>query len=140
MEKKVKEVKKSKDDSKENHDFSDIDKNSQDGFLVGATISSATIQETPTFEQDFCDIGVSSSLPMLNDTLPLVSMIKLEINSPDGTIAEKDNETSSCVVCDKKFKSKSCMNKHLRSVHAGLFFDDIFFVLHVKEIILIYLQ
>lgn len=128
VEKKVKETKKTKDDSKENLDFSDIDKNSQDGFLVG-TIGSAAIQETPTFEQDFCDRGVSNCLPILNDTggtLPLVSMVKLEINSPDGIIAEKDNETSSCIVCDKKFKSKSCMNKHLRSVHAGLYHNDHF--------------
>lgn len=126
LEKKVKEIKKSKDDSKENFDFLDIDKNSQDGFLVGA-IGSATIPETPSIEPELCDKGVASNVPVLKDAagnLPLVSMDKLEINSPDGAltaVAEKDNETSPCVVCDKKFKSKSCMNKHLRSVHAGWF-------------------
>lgn len=120
-EKKMKEIKKGKDDSKENYDFSDIERNSPDGFLLGASIGS--MPDTPSFEPDFCSIGLLPT-PMQEvkepvGILPAVSLEKLDINSPDSAVIEKDNEVSSCVVCDKKFKSKSCMNKHLRSVHAG---------------------
>lgn len=31
--------------------------------------------------------------------------------------AAGDGEISNCVVCDKRFKSKACLNKHMRSVH-----------------------
>lgn len=122
IDKKIKEIKKVKDDSKENFDFMDIEKNSHDGFLAGAI---GTMSEmSPFFAPDLCNIGVLSSIPDVRDTaedLQLVGLDKLEIGTPDGaTTVEKDNEISSCVVCEKKFKSKSCMNKHLRSVHAGL--------------------
>lgn len=127
IEKKVKDIKKGKDDSKENFDFSDVEKNSQDGFLmVGQSIS--TMPEIPSFETELKNVSVgSSNVTPVNQVISLqtVSMDKLEISSSaDGassTVVEKDNEISSCVVCDKKFKSKSCMNKHLRSVHAGSF-------------------
>lgn len=124
IEKKVKDMKKSKDDSKENFDFSDVEKNSQDGFsMVGQPIT--TLPEIPSFETELENLSVGSSyMAPVNQVISLqtVSMDKLEISSFDGassTVVEKDNEISSCVVCDKKFKSKSCMNKHLRSVHAG---------------------
>lgn len=124
IEKKVKDMKKSKDDSKENFDFSDVEKNSQDGFsMVGQPIT--TLPEIPSFETELENLSVgSSNMAPVNQVISLqtVSMDKLEISSFDGassTVVEKDNEISSCVVCDKKFKSKSCMNKHLRSVHAG---------------------
>lgn len=128
IEKKVKEIKKGKDDSKENFDFSDIEKSSQDGFLINAI---ASMPETPTFEPDLCNIGIGNNVHEVKvkqeikespNHLPPISLEKLEINSPDSGPVEKDIESSSCVVCDKKFKSKSCMNKHLRSVHAGLFY------------------
>lgn len=126
VEKKIKEVKKGKD---ENFDFLDIEKNSQDGFVLGTM---AIMAATPTFESDLPDLGSKSNASNVqlvkdNTTINLqsVAIDKLEISSTDGTtIVEKDNEISPCVVCHKKFKSKSCMNKHLRSVHAGL--SDLF--------------
>lgn len=33
----------------------------------------------------------------------------------------KIDEPSMCVVCQKIFKSKSCLNKHLKNVHTGWF-------------------
>ncbi|XP_031635665.1 uncharacterized protein LOC116348727 [Contarinia nasturtii] len=124
VEKKVKESKKVKDDSKENFDFSDIEKNSQDGFVVAALGS--TPETLSCVESDSCTAivgnnGIGNSIPIVNDTAAnqTLALDKLEIGSPDGASAgEKDNEVSSCIVCEKKFKSKSCMNKHLRSVHA----------------------
>lgn len=124
VEKKVKDIKKGvKEDSKENFDLSDIEKNSQDGFLMGAI---GIEPETPTFETDLCNVAFSDNVSTIEDTtlnLPIKQEIKQEINTTMDTVraAEKEVEISSCVVCDKKFKSKSCMNKHLRSVHAGLY-------------------
>lgn len=135
MEKKIKDIKKSKDDSKENFDFSDIEKNSQDGFLLGASIGS--MPDTPTYEPDLCGIGLGNNMQEVKETvglLPTVSLEKLDINSSDSVIIEKDNEASSCVVCDKKFKSKSCMNKHLRSVHAGWFFFLLLALAYQREL------
>lgn len=129
----MKEIKKGgKEDSKENFDLSDMEKNSQDGFLLGAI---GAMPETPTFETDLCNVAFSTIASTIQDaplSLPIKQEIKQEIISTVDTVraataasaaaaaAEKDVEISSCVVCDKKFKSKSCMNKHLRSVHAGL--------------------
>lgn len=116
MEKKVKEIKKGKDDSKENFDLSDIEKNSQDGFLLGV------ISEAPSFETDLCSIDFDSNLSTIKETtasLEAVCLDNQDNNLIDSATVEKEAEISSCVVCDKKFKSKSCMNKHLRSVHAG---------------------
>lgn len=118
--KEKKEIKKTKDDSKENFDFSDIEKNSQDGFLVGVI---GSIPETPIFEQDLCNIAIGSSSQETQENancLQAVQLEKLEINSPDAASTENSNELSSCIVCHKNFKSKSCMNKHLRSVHSGM--------------------
>lgn len=138
VEKKVKDLKKSKDDSKENFDLSDIEKNSQDGFLLGIM---GAMPETQSFESDLCSFD--GSMPTIKEAtanLQAVCIDKMEPNisveqppaPPPPSAAppiEKDNEISSCVVCDKKFKSKSCMNKHLRSVHAGLLINSIEFVL-----------
>lgn len=122
IEKKVKDIKKAKEDSKENFDLSDIEKNSQDGFLLDAI---GSIPETPSFETDLCNVDFSSNVPTIQDATVSLQAIKIEKqetnNIVDTVRAEKEVEISSCVVCDKKFKSKSCMNKHLRSVHAGLF-------------------
>lgn len=118
--KEKKDIKKTKDDSKENFDFSDIEKNSQDGFLVGVI---GSIPETPIFEPDLCNIAIGSSSQVTQENancLQAVQLEKLEINSPDANPTENNNESSSCIVCYKKFKSKSCMNKHLRSVHTGM--------------------
>lgn len=126
MEKKIKDIKKGKDDSKENFDFSDIEKNSQDGFLLGTSIGS--MPDTPSFEPDLCNLGLGNPVQEVKEPvglLPAVSLEKLDINSSDSAVIEKDNEASSCIVCDKKFKSKSCMNKHLRSVHAGWLFSHL---------------
>lgn len=119
IEKKVKDSKKGKDDCKENFDYSDVEKNSQDGFLMGASVP---IPKTPSFEPEINNVCIGNNIATVKEvaSVPTVSLDKLEISSPDGaSIVEKDNEISSCIVCDKKFKSKSCMNKHLRSVHAG---------------------
>lgn len=143
IEKKVKDIKKGssggKDDSKENFDLSDIEKNSQDGFLLG--VIGGPMPETPTFETDLCNVAFTNTADVstVQDTtlsLPIKQEIKQEMNNTTTVTAttvdtvrvattaaevEKEVEISSCVVCDKKFKSKSCMNKHLRSVHAGLY-------------------
>lgn len=78
-----------------------------------------------SFEPDLNKFCIENNMSIVKEvaTLQTVSLDKLEINSSDcgTTNAEKDIEISSCVVCDKKFKSKSCMNKHLRSVHSGSF-------------------
>lgn len=122
VEKKVKEIKKNKEDSKENFDLSDIEKNSQDGFLLGAI---GSMPETPSFETDLCNVDFSANLSTIQDATVSLQAVKLEKQETNNTVdtvrAEKEVEISSCVVCDKKFKSKSCMNKHLRSVHAGLY-------------------
>lgn len=99
--------------------------------------------EIPSFETELKNLSVgSNNVAPVNQVVSLqtVSMDKLEINSSDGgtsTVIEKDNEISSCVVCFKKFKSKSQMNKHLRSVHAGSFsksYDNIFFYTSVLNL------
>lgn len=125
VEKKVKDIKKCvKEDSKENFDLSDIEKNSQDGFLLSAI---ASMPETPSFETDLCNVAFNADASAIQDatlSLPIKQEIKQEIITTEDTVraaTEKEVEISSCVVCDKKFKSKSCMNKHLRSVHAGLY-------------------
>lgn len=137
VEKKIKEIKKcGKEDSKENFDLSDIEKNSQDGFLLGAI---GSIPETPSFETDLCNVAFNADASAIQDATlsrPIKQEIKEEIITPVDTMraaaaaavaAEKEVEISSCQVCDKKFKSKSCMNKHLRSVHAGLYAISSFF-------------
>lgn len=123
VEKKVKEMKKVKDDSKENFDLSDIEKNSQDGFLLGMM---ASMPETPSFETDLCNIDFGNNVSTVKeatDSFEAVSLDKQDSNLTEPVTAEKEIEISSCIVCDKKFKSKSCMNKHLRSVHAGWLFS-----------------
>lgn len=40
-------------------------------------------------------------------------------NSNGGIDANGQEEISICIVCDKKFKSKSYLKKHLRTVHTG---------------------
>lgn len=131
VEKKVKDIKKGKDDSKENFDLSDIEKNSQDGFLLSVI---GSMPEAPSFESDLCNVNfngnVSTTIQEATVNLQAVVLDKSpEINNTGvdaaRTAAEKELEISSCVVCDKKFKSKSCMNKHLRSVHAGSFSHQI---------------
>lgn len=132
VDKKVKDIKKGgKEDSKENFDLSDIEKNSQDGFLLDAIHS---MPETPSFETDLCNVAFNADEPTIQDAAlsqPIKQEIKQEIITPTvdtvsaataaAAAAEKEVEISPCVVCHKKFKSKSCMNKHLRSVHAGLY-------------------
>lgn len=145
VEKKVKEIKKGgKEDSKENFDLSDIEKNSQDGFLLGAI---GSMPETPSFETDLCNVDFNADASTLQDatlSLPIKQEIKQEIITTMDTMRtaasvataaaaaaavaeEKQMEISSCLVCDKKFKSKSCMNKHLRSVHTGMYAISSFF-------------
>lgn len=141
VEKKVKEIKKgAKEDSKENFDLSDIEKNSQDGFLLDAI---GSMPETPSFETDLCNVAFTADASTIQDatlSLPIKQEIKQEIITAADTVRaaatatatassadEKQVEISACLVCDKKFKSKSCMNKHLRSVHVGLYAISSFF-------------
>lgn len=42
-------------------------------------------------------------------------------NNHNTSNSIKEERIMACIVCQKKFKSKSCMNKHLRSVHTGRF-------------------
>lgn len=44
------------------------------------------------------------------------------VNVRNEAVADGKNDgPSPCIVCEKVFKSKSCLNKHLRNVHTGMF-------------------
>lgn len=127
-EKKIKEGKKTKDDTKDSIDLSDIDKNSQDSFatdFMNLTSEPMITAAGTSFVPSLCEIDVNAVMPIVvsETTEPVQSIIieKIEnINVENGTTNnEKDAEISTCIVCNKNFKSKSCMNKHLRSVHTG---------------------
>lgn len=152
IEKKVKDIKKGKEDSKENFDLSDIEKNSQDGFLL--SVIGSMPPEPSSFETDLCNVNFNGKVsttttiatplptappPTTITTVPPITIQEATANLQavvldkpeignntvvvkDAVRTEKEAEISACVVCYKKFKSKSCMNKHLRSVHAGLFY------------------
>lgn len=112
---------------KESLDFSDVDKNSQDSFANDFLSLTSEPMITPTatgFIPTMCELDVNLP-PIAEKIMPEVQAAPVEmqetnvpLNGP--TPNENDAEISACVVCDKKFKSKSCMNKHLRSVHTGL--------------------
>lgn len=124
----MKEGKKTKDDTKDSIDLSDLDKNSQDSFtadfmsLTGESLITAGAPYAPSF----CEIDVSTVMPIVvGDTVETIQTIAIEkienINADTALVDDKDETNSRCPVCNKTFKSKACVNKHLRSVHTGTF-------------------
>lgn len=128
---------KKKNDSKDSIDLSDFEKNSRDSL---ATESSSMAIETSVMVMDVgpiaMDLPSTSAIPMEPVvTIPLLCDFETDtgletISSDLPPILHKSesctsidvcgtDEVSTCIVCDKKFKSKTYMNKHLRSVHTG---------------------
>lgn len=79
-----------------------------------------------TYVPSLCEIDVSSVMPIVvGDTVESIQTMAIEkienINADTSALADDKVETSKCPVCNKTFKSKACVNKHLRSVHTGKF-------------------
>lgn len=115
VDRKIKE-RKSKDDSKDSVDLSDVEKNSSDSLpneMIGI-MGDASMHIVPALR----DFEIASIEIAPNTALPGHLML-MEMNGDHSTSADgnSDGEISVCVVCDKRFKSKPCLNKHMRSVH-----------------------
>lgn len=123
VERKMKE-RKSKDDGKDGIDLSDIEKNSRDSF--GNELGAMQPEPSNSFMAMpmLCDMEAAHPIETLVSAAPTVAVIKTE-NVASNDINDSDNEISACIVCEKRFKSKSCMNKHLRSVHTGENFQSV---------------
>lgn len=104
----IKEKKFKSDSMKDSIDLSDGDKASRDSLLADA-VTLLSEQSQSNFVSE-CDTN--------NGELTTCQIENSESNT-SIELCGSDNEISSCVVCDKRFKSKACMNKHLRSVHTG---------------------
>lgn len=79
-----------------------------------------------TFVPSLCEIDVATVMPIMvtetiSEPMQSIPIEKIENINADvmASNSDKDIEISTCIVCNKNFKSKSCMNKHLRSVHTG---------------------
>lgn len=123
----MKEGKKTKDDTKDSIDLSDLDKNSQDSFTADfmSLTGEPLISSGATYVPSLCEIDVSSVMPIVvGDAVESIQTIAIEkienINADTSALADDKDETSKCPVCNKTFKSKACVNKHLRSVHTGI--------------------
>lgn len=113
LDRKIKE-KKCKDDTKDGLDFSDIDKNSRDSLvndLIGL-VPEPSIQPLPVL----CDFDI---VPIENAANTSFVSVAESDSSTSIELCGSDNEISVCIVCEKRFKSMACMNKHLKSVHTG---------------------
>lgn len=127
---------KKKIDSKDSMDLSDFEKNSRDSLatesssiaIEPAVLSmdpSAIVMELPTVSAIktepilsvplLCNFETDNGLESMSSDIP--SIHKSE-SSTSIDVCGAD-EVSTCIVCEKKFKSKTYMNKHLRSVHTG---------------------
>lgn len=116
VDRKIKE-KKPKEESKDGIDFSDIEKNSRDS-LVNELIN--MVPESVSASLPLPALCEFDAVPIEN--IPVTAFTPVEKSESCTSIdvlCGNDHEISTCVVCDKRFKSKSCMNKHLRSVHTG---------------------
>lgn len=108
-------------------DLSDIDKSSQDSPIADSShLTSNSLESIFTTSHPCSNDATEFVLPVakldseLSSTVAIVDaeakgIVDLQNESNDG----KNDRLSACIVCQKKFKSKSCMNKHLRSVHTG---------------------
>lgn len=113
LDRKIKE-KKCKDDAKDSLDFSDIDKSSRDSLvndLIGL-VPEPSIQPLPVL----CDFDI---VPIENAANASFVPVPESDSSTSIELYGSDNEISVCIVCEKRFKSPACMNKHLKSVHTG---------------------
>lgn len=97
--------KKIKEESIDGMDLSDLDKNSRDSLAIQSSIVPSGHLSPLNDSQSFNEVDSTISMVDSLETLP--------------TKSSKNAEISACVVCDKRFKSKSYMNKHLRTVHTG---------------------
>lgn len=102
------------ENTKDSIDLSDGDKASRDSLIADA-ISIPSEQSQMT---SFTQILPIECEPVNNDVVTGIQMEKSESNT-SLDLCGNENEISTCIVCDKRFKSKPCMNKHLRSVHTG---------------------
>lgn len=126
VDRKIKE-RKSKDDSKDSVDFSDIEKNSTDSLpneMVGI-MADTSIQILPVINNfEIAPIEISPNTPSDNGKY-VINSVAITTNGENNSNQQPptlldtnvDGEISICVVCDKRFKSKACLNKHMRSVH-----------------------
>lgn len=107
---KVKE-RKCKEDTKDGIEFSDVDKNSSDS-LPNEVISMIADPTMLTFAaiDDFEVTSISHVSADASDAIDSNSVTEQNCG---------ENEISHCVVCEKRFKSKACLNKHMKSVHTG---------------------
>lgn len=108
-------------------DSSDIDKSSLDSPIADSShLLSNSLESIFTTSHPCSNDATEFVLPVAkhdsesNSTIAFVDgenkgVVDIQNESNDG----KDDRLSACIVCQKKFKSKSCMNKHLRSVHTG---------------------
>lgn len=106
----------------------DTDKNSQDSFAGDyINLASEPILVTELFVPDFSEIDVNATVPVIVNEVaePLQSIPIEKIENSNTNVVmvidkiPKEPEVFICIVCSKDFKSKSCLTKHLRSVHTG---------------------
>lgn len=130
LDRKIKE-KKCKEDAKDGLDFSDIDKNSRDSLvndLIGL-VPEPSMHPLPVL----CDFDI---VPIENAANASFVAIAESDSSTSVELCGGEIEISVCIVCDKRFKSTACMNKHLKSVHTGKSIDSLLFRIFLPLILL----
>lgn len=127
VEKRAKD-KKIKSEIKESIDLSsDIDRNSRDSMVTveSTTQSLALAIDYVPMMAAVCDYETENGFESC-ELPPIQPMHRTESNtsidvcgSSNGIVSTGHDEISTCIVCEKKFKSKSYLKKHLRTVHTG---------------------
>lgn len=87
--------------------------------MVGI-MSDQSMQILPVLSDfEIAPIEIAPNTP--SDNKFMLTTTNGEMNNQTSTLTDGntngDTEISICVVCDKRFKSKPCLNKHMRSVH-----------------------
>lgn len=124
-----------KSELKDSIDLSSDVERSRDSMIIEPTTSMALALEYPPIISTLCDYETdngfeSCELPPIQPIHKSESSTSLEVcgssnghNAVANVIANANGgggEITSCVVCEKKFKSKSYLKKHLRTVHTGI--------------------
>lgn len=98
---------------------SDIERNSRDSLFTESTTTMALAIEYAPIVPTVCDYETENGFESC-ELPPIQPIQKSESNtSIDMCGITGMDEISSCIVCEKKFKSKSYLKKHLRTVHTG---------------------